>query len=263
MQLSQVDVIGDGSISTDHSFSMLDPNVKDARVIVLDLHDGHEVPENVDAVIADKTSLCEYITVERDTGMSLMRTLLLKVIPGSIGIHVRAPRGIVDANRHPEYALPLNFSQEVSAAMMQTHANTQTAIRELLKHCSTKVVVLDLHSMSPKSPDGEAPQTTMDTLHEHALYWERSLKTGTPRDIDIIDSDESGIIGNRALSQRIGDSLGRGIPLGLQQTVREIKEASPDRLHQGSRRFRGLHEGSRHGKYRGGVQPSPQSSIAE
>jgi len=207
MQLSEVKREGGRSMSTHHSFSTEDPKIEDARVVILDLHDGGQVPREVPALVRHTQEMRDYVTVERDRGIACMQKTLLERIPGSIAIHVHVSRGIVDANRNPPFALSLPFSENVSSRLMQRHSQIQRAIRAILSRSNIKVVI-DLHSMSPKTPLAPVPQTTTETLSEHVAYWMEAQKSGTNRSIDLCDSSEDGsLIGNRRLAECIGYHL--------------------------------------------------------
>ena len=206
--LGEVESIGGNTVMTRNSLGEKNPRLDAARLLILSLHDGVHVPASCNSILLDgesRTANVErYLHVERDVGVTGLVTALLREVRGAIALSVRCPRGIVDMNRNPEFALPLQLPDSYSPSLLGIHTQAAQAIRFVLAHLHPNAKVLDLHSMCSGSPRSPVLQPTLSTLREHVALWMDAESAGERRPTDIIDSLEDGTLNG---DRRFGEHL--------------------------------------------------------
>ncbi len=213
MKFSDIRSASDGLVRARHSIrGKSDPQIADAQLILLNLHDGdeHSVPKNIQHLFHGKQDeLQNYVHVERDVGINELGTNMLRDIDNSLLLEVMPPRSIIDANRVAEHFLAMELPAEKHDELRRMHGTIQDTIRMVLDGTPNARVVFDLHSMSPKGPRESIPTPTPDSLRNHVELWKEAAISGLERPVDIIDALTTGeIIGNRPLAEDLGNLFG-------------------------------------------------------
>lgn len=242
-RVSDIVEASQGTIEVSHSMGSGDPRLSDADLLLTVLHNGtllHKgkdtLPDAVMDLFPDMRQLYEYVSVERDTGTTQVADVLQSIRKGVLALHILPPRGIVDANRLEHCALSVEFPQTKDAEHArellltmhrQMHAAIQLAIAGTKDDGGKGCTILDLHSMSPRTPNGKAPVTRYDNLREHVAHWVRGSQEGALRPIDLIDATaDKKIIGDRNLSLQLQAAF------RSQKFVTELNEPyAKSRLH--------------------------------
>jgi hypothetical protein len=132
----------------------------------------------------------KYLKVERDVSSSAFAHSIAEKLPFALVVEVTIPRGIVDANRNPDFALPkvLNFSKaknlsdELLGIQAQIHGEIAAIFSEF-----PSAVYLEMHTMASSPPS----RTDYSDVPGYLDAWLNPQKLKRP--VDLIVFTPNGI----------------------------------------------------------------------
>lgn len=169
---------------------------KGKAVFLLVQHDGDpekfvtSFPKIPNVLGLDPNTFHKYLKVERDLSSSALAHSIAKKLPFASVVEVTIPRGIVDANRNPDCALPnvLDFSRsrvlrdELLGIQAEIHGEIAAAFSEF-----PSAVYLEMHTMASSPPS----RTDYSDVPSYLDAWLNPK--GVKRPVDLITFTPNGI----------------------------------------------------------------------
>ncbi len=153
----------------------------------------------------DRNLFLKYLKVERDVSSAALSHSIAKKLPFALVAEVTIPRGIVDANRNPDSALPkvLDFSRstDLSDDLLGIQLEIHREIAEAFTHFPS-AVYLEMHTMATFPP----ARTNYVGVSDYLDAWLNPQDTKRP--IDFIVSDPNGIhVSNLSLASAVAGAF--------------------------------------------------------
>lgn len=186
-----------GTISIDHNFADRNPNIANAKTVILVQHDGDpsfDFPSEIRAVTSHlQIELERYLRLERDIGSGAIARAILKKLYDVLVINICVPRGLIDENRTTNVGVPMSYNgkrhKEIAAinTSKNLHSLTQKILRKLLQ-CLKPLFMIDMHTMASHSPKVTPRVPVISDSDSLSAYVEAWNIPGKKRPLQILHS---------------------------------------------------------------------------